>query len=178
MQDRPKHFILCSSFILPPLLPRTYYETITTRYCERWMITDKRHPSHFIQIFSWGGVIYLYKYFSWHEVIYLFIFTLLEFSLRDKHFSLNYIYYVNSRVPKTVRHGTSLHIIYPKVLIDSSPIRLESQTSARRPTLKLFGSSSSWLDYQVPLCRPSLKLFGSGPSHMSFYRRRKCWPTS
>ena len=28
---------------------------------------------------------------------------------------------VNSRVPKTVRHGTSLHRICPKLLIDSSP---------------------------------------------------------
>ena len=58
---------------------------------------------------------------------------------------------VNSRVPKTVRHGTSLHIICPKLLTDSSPSRLESidsspsqlksQTSVRRPTAKLFGSS-------------------------------------
>ena len=166
MQDRPKHFILCSSFILPTLLPRTYYETITTRYCERWMITDKRHPSHFIQIFSWGGVIYLYKYFSWHEVISLFIFTLLEFSLRDKHFSLNYIYYVNSRVPKTVRHGTSLHRICPKLLIDSSPCRLKSQTSVCWPTVKLFGSSIIQLDSQTSVRRPTLKLFGSSPSRL------------
>ena len=28
---------------------------------------------------------------------------------------------VNSRVPKTVRYGTSLHRICPKLLIDSSP---------------------------------------------------------
>ena len=58
---------------------------------------------------------------------------------------------VNSRVPKTVRHGTSLHRICPKLLIDSSPSslepidlsssRLESQTSVLRPTAKLFGSS-------------------------------------
>ena len=33
---------------------------------------------------------------------------------------------VNSRVPKTVRHGTSLHTIRPKLLIDSSPIQLKS----------------------------------------------------
>ena len=59
--------------------------------------------------------------------------------------------YVNSRVPKTVRHGTSLHRICPKLLIDSSPSQiesidlspsqLESQTSVRRSTAKLFGSS-------------------------------------
>ena len=33
---------------------------------------------------------------------------------------------VNSRVPKAVRHGTSLHRICPKLLIDSSTSRLES----------------------------------------------------
>ena len=37
--------------------------------------------------------------------------------------------FVNSCVPKTVRHGTSLHIICPKLLIDSSPSRMESQKS-------------------------------------------------
>ena len=39
---------------------------------------------------------------------------------------------VNSRVPKTVRHGTSLHRICPKLLIDSSPSRLESIDSSPR----------------------------------------------
>ena len=36
----------------------------------------------------------------------------------------------NSRVPKTVRHGTSLHRICPKLLIDSSPIHLKSIDSS------------------------------------------------
>ena len=35
-------------------------------------------------------------------------------------------HFVNYRVPKTVRHGTSLHRICPKLSIDSSPSRLES----------------------------------------------------
>ena len=45
---------------------------------------------------------------------------------------------VNSRVPKTVRQGTSLHRICLKLLIDSSPSQLESQTSVRRSAVKLF----------------------------------------
>ena len=35
---------------------------------------------------------------------------------------------VNSRVPKTVRHGTSLHRICLKLLIDSSPVDLSQLT--------------------------------------------------
>ena len=102
---------------------------------------------------------------------------------------------VNSRVPKTVRHGTSLHRICPKLLIDlspsqlesqtsflrptaklfgSSPIRLESQASVRRPMLKLFSSSPSRLESPASVRRPSLKLFGSSPSHLSFDQRRNC----
>ena len=83
---------------------------------------------------------------------------------------------VNSRVPKTVRHGTSLHRICPKRLIDSSPSRLdpidsspiwlESQMSVRRPTSKLFGSIPIWLDSQASVRRPALKLFGSSPSQL------------
>ena len=83
---------------------------------------------------------------------------------------------VNSRVPKTVRHGTSLHIICPKLLtdsspsrlesIDSSPSQLESQTSVRRPTAKLFGSSPIWLDSQAPVRRQTLKRFGLSPSRL------------
>ena len=38
---------------------------------------------------------------------------------------------VNSCVPKTMRHGTSLHRICPKLLINSSPSQLEYQTSVR-----------------------------------------------
>ena len=78
---------------------------------------------------------------------------------------------VNSHVPTTVRHGYSLHRIFPKLstqvpdvcpstnaeTIDSSPSRLESLTSVRRLTLKLFGSS---------------------PSRLSFDRRRNFWLTS
>ena len=71
---------------------------------------------------------------------------------------------VNSHVPKTVRHGTSLHRICPKVLIDLSPSRLESQTSVRQPTAKLFGLSPIQLESQASVRRPSLKLFGSIPS--------------
>ena len=81
---------------------------------------------------------------------------------------------VNSPVPKTVRHGTSLHIICPKLLIgsspsrlksiDSSPSRLESQTSVRRPTVKIFGSSPIRLESQASVHRPTLKLFGSSRS--------------
>ena len=37
---------------------------------------------------------------------------------------------VNSCVPKTAIHRTSLHIICPKLLIDSSPIQLESIDSS------------------------------------------------
>ena len=78
---------------------------------------------------------------------------------------------VNFRVPKTVRHGTSLHRICPKLLIDlspsrlesidSSPSRLKSQTSARRPIAKLFGSIHIQLESQVSVCWPTLKLIGS-----------------
>ena len=95
---------------------------------------------------------------------------------------------VNSHVPKTVRHGTSLHRKCPKLLIDSSPSRLESvdsshswlesQASVCRPTLKIFGSIPSRLESPVSVRRPSLKLFGSIPSRLSFYRRRNCWLTS
>ena len=48
---------------------------------------------------------------------------------------------VNSCVPTTVRHGTSLHRICPKLFIDSTLSWLESQTSVRQPTVKLFGLS-------------------------------------
>ena len=41
---------------------------------------------------------------------------------------------VNFHVPKTVRHGNSLHIICPKLLIDSSPCQIEYQTSVRMST--------------------------------------------
>ena len=106
---------------------------------------------------------------------------------------------VNYCVPKTVRHRTSLHRICPKLLIDSSPSQLESQTYVRLPTVKLFGSSpirlksqtsvrqsmlklfnssTSQLGYQSSVCRPSLKLFGSSPSRLSFDRCRNCWLTS
>ena len=106
---------------------------------------------------------------------------------------------VNSRAPKTVIHGTSLHRICPKLLIDSSPSQLESPTSVCWPTvklfgsipirlkpqasvcklaLKLFGSSPSELESQASVCRPSLKLFGSSPSRMSFNRCRNCWLAS
>ena len=81
---------------------------------------------------------------------------------------------VNFLVPKTVRHGTSLHIICPILLIDSSPSRLKSiyssprrlksQTSVRRPTAKLFGSIPIRLESQASARRPMLKLFGSSPS--------------
>ena len=84
--------------------------------------------------------------------------------------------FVNSRVPKTVRHGTSLHRICPKLLIDSSPIRLKSidlspsqlepQTSVCWPTAKLFGSSPIQLESQVSVCRPTLKLIGSSHSQL------------
>ena len=70
------------------------------------------------------------------------------------------IRFVNSCVPAAVRHGSSLHRIFPKLLtrvpdvcpltnaetIDSSPSRIESQTSVLRPTLKLFGSNPSQLE--------------------------------
>ena len=116
---------------------------------------------------------------------------------------------VNSRVPKTMRHGTSLHRICPKLLIysslirlesidsspsrlepqtsvrrltaklfGSSPIRLESQVSVRRPTLKLIGSSHSRLESSSSVRRPSLNPFGSSPRRLSFNRRRTGWLTS
>ena len=98
----------------------------------------------------------------------------------------------NYRVSKTVRHGSSLHIICPKLLtrvpdvclstdsetIDLSPSRLEYQMSVLRPTLKLFGSILSRLDSRTSVHRPTLKLFGSSPIHLSFDRRRNCWLTS
>ena len=83
---------------------------------------------------------------------------------------------VNSRVPKTVRHGTSLHIICLKLLIDLSPIRLESiesspsrlepQTSVCRPMAKLFGSIPIRVESQVSVRRPSLKLIGLSHSRL------------
>ena len=99
---------------------------------------------------------------------------------------------VNSCVPKTVRHGSSLHRICPKLLtwvpdvcpstdaetIDSSSSRLKSQTSVRRPTLKPFGLSPSRLEYWTSVRQPTVKLFGSSPSCMSFDRHRNCWLTS
>ena len=68
---------------------------------------------------------------------------------------------VNSRVTTNLRHGSFLHRICPKILtrvpdvcplndaetIDSIPSRLESQTSVRRPILKIFGSSPSCLSF-------------------------------
>ena len=99
-----------------------------------------------------------------------------------------YVCNVNSRVPKTVRHRTSFHIICPKLLIDSSPsqlesiysspTRLKSQASIRRPTLKLFGSSPSRLKSPASVCRLLLKLFGSSPSCPSFDRGKNFWLTS
>ena len=74
--------------------------------------------------------------------------------------------FVNPRVPKTARHGTSLHIICPKLSIDSSPSRIESQTSVSRPTVKLFGSSPIRLESQTSVRRPTLTLFGSSPSRL------------
>ena len=55
---------------------------------------------------------------------------------------------------------------------------LEYQTSVRRPTLKIFGSSPSWLKSQTSVRRPTLKQFVSSPSRLSFDQRRKCWLTS
>ena len=63
-------------------------------------------------------------------------------------------------------------------LFGSSPIRLESQTSVCRPTLKLFGSSPSRLESPASVRQPPLKLFGSSPSRLSFDRRKNCWLTS
>ena len=77
---------------------------------------------------------------------------------------------VNSRVPKTVIHGTPLHRICLKLLIDSSPRQLESQTSVCWRTVKLFGLSHIWLESQASVCRPLLKIFGSSPSRLSFDR--------
>ena len=73
---------------------------------------------------------------------------------------------VNSRVPKTVRHVTSLPRICPKILIDLSPSQLKSQTSVRRPTAKLFGSIPIQLKSQASVRRPTLKLFGSSPGRL------------
>ena len=83
---------------------------------------------------------------------------------------------VNSRVPKTVRHGTSLHRICPKLLIDSSPSRLdsidsspswlESQTSVQRLMSKLFGSIPVRLESQASVRQLTLKLFGLSPSRL------------
>ena len=82
----------------------------------------------------------------------------------------------NSRVPKTVRHRTSLHIIRPKLLIESSLSRLksidsshswlESQTSVCWPTAKIFGSSPIRLESQVSVCWPMLKLIGLSHSQL------------
>ena len=85
---------------------------------------------------------------------------------------------VNSRVPKTVRHGTSLHRICLKLLVDSSPSRLESQKSVCRPTLELLGLSPGRLKSQASVRRPFLKIFGSSTSHLSFDQHKKCWLTS
>ena len=106
---------------------------------------------------------------------------------------------INSCVPKTVRKRTSFHRIFPKLLIDSSPSRLESQTSicwptakifgsspirlksqvsVRQLTLKLFGLSPSQLKSPASVRQPSLKLFGSSPSRLSFDRHRNFWLTS
>ena len=91
--------------------------------------------------------------------------------------SQNIIGHVNSHVPKTVRHGTSFHIICPKLLIDSSPSRLYSQTPVRQSTVKLFGSSPIQLESQASVRQPLLKLFCLSPSHLSFDRHRNCWLT-
>ena len=85
---------------------------------------------------------------------------------------------VNSRVPKTMRHRTFLHIICSKLLIGSIPSRLESQTCVRLPTVKLFGSSPNQLESQVSVCWPSMKIFGSSPIRLFFDRRRNCWLAS
>ena len=93
---------------------------------------------------------------------------------------------VNYRILTTVRHGSSFHRIFPKLYvctsidaetIDSSPSWLESQTSIRQPTLKLFGSSPSRLKSQTSVRRLALKLFGSSPSRLSFDRCRNFWLT-
>ena len=93
-----------------------------------------------------------------------------------------------SMFPKLWDTKTSLHIICPKLLIALipsqlewiylSPSRLESQTSVRQPTAKIFGSSPIQFEYQAFVRRPSLKLFGSRHSHLSFDRRKNCWRTS
>ena len=41
--------------------------------------------------------------------------------------------------------------------------------------MKLFGSSPSGVESQASVCRPTLKLFGSSSSCMFFKRRRNCW---
>ena len=93
--------------------------------------------------------------------------------------------FVNSCVPKTVRHGTSLHRILPKLLIDSSPSwlesiescpsQLESQTSVRRPMEKLFGSGPIRLESQASVCRPTLKLFVLSPIRLESLESVR-WP--
>ena len=70
---------------------------------------------------------------------------------------------VNSRLPKTMGHGSSLHRICPKLLIESSPSWIESQTAVHQAMLKLFGSSPIRLEYQTSVRRPTVKLFGSSP---------------
>ena len=84
---------------------------------------------------------------------------------------------VNYRVPKTVRHGTSLQRIFPKMFIDSSPSQLESQTSVRQVTVKLFGSSSIQIESQRSVCWPTLKLFGSSP-HWLESQASVRWPST
>ena len=81
---------------------------------------------------------------------------------------------VNYRVTKTVRHRTSLHRICPKLLIDLSPSRLESQTSFRQTTVKLFGLSPIRLKSQTSVRRPALKIFVSSPSCLSFDQNINC----
>ena len=86
------------------------------------------------------------------------------------------VYHVNSHVPKTVRYETSLHRIFPKLLINSnpsklesidlSPSQLESQTSVCRPTEKLFSSSPILFESQASVRRPTLKLFGLSHSRL------------
>ena len=70
---------------------------------------------------------------------------------------------VNSRVPKTVRHGTSLHRVCLKLWIESSPSQLESQTSVRQPTVKIFGSSPIRLEYQTSVRQHRWELPGNYP---------------
>ena len=106
--------------------------------------------------------------------------TSLWYFVAQCFFANKYIYDppVNSRVPKTARHGIHLHRICPKLLIDLIPNRLKSQASIRWLTRKLFGSSPSRIESLAPVCGPSLKLFGSSTRRLSFNRRRNCWLTS